>query len=327
MTQAERLIQVIDDNDITIVKDEKPMSIVKPPKKVSRLKAVDPKAAEPSKPKILVSGKPGVGKTWAALDFPKVFYVDTEGGANLSHYTDKLSKSGGAYFGPEQGALSFEDIIEQIKALATEDHQYKTLVIDSISKIFYEEISREQERLGSSDQYGASKKPAVGFMRRLVSWIMRLDMNVILIAHSKAEWGLDAKGSRSEIGTTFDAWDKLEYELHLWLEISKAGPNRRAKVRKSRLENFPDGDVFSWSYAEFAQLYGVDVIEKKGEAIRLSTSEQLSKIRELLELWKAPDGQQEKWFKSANVTSYEDMNTDVIASLIKHIETKIKGDK
>src|ERR1700733_12615163 len=96
----------------------------------SKLKAVDPKAAEPSRPKITIFGKPGVGKTWGALDFPNVYYIDTEGGADLAHYTDKLKKSGGVYFGPEQGASDFETVIEQVKALATEDHSYKTLLID-----------------------------------------------------------------------------------------------------------------------------------------------------------------------------------------------------
>ena len=68
----------------------------------SKLKAIAPKAAEPSKPKMLIYGKPGVGKTWAALDFPSVYYMDTEGGADLEHYTDKLLAAGGMYFGPEQ---------------------------------------------------------------------------------------------------------------------------------------------------------------------------------------------------------------------------------
>src|SRR5262249_38170256 len=101
----------------------------------SKLKAVDPKAAEPSKPKILIFGKPGVGKTWGSLDFPSVYYIDTEGGADLKHYTDKLTKAGGMYFGPEQGSLSFASVLEQIQALATERHSFRTVVIDSISKL------------------------------------------------------------------------------------------------------------------------------------------------------------------------------------------------
>ena len=107
---------------------------------VSKLRAVTPKAAEPSKPKMLLYGRPGVGKTWASLDWPSVFYIDTEGGADLAHYTDKLERAGGVYLGPEQGSLSFETVMEQVQALATEQHLYRTLVIDSISKLFNMEM-------------------------------------------------------------------------------------------------------------------------------------------------------------------------------------------
>ena len=82
-------------------------------------KAIKPKSANASKPKILIFGKSGVGKTWASLDFPNTFYIDTEGGANLEHYTDKLAKSGGMYFGVEQGSRDFATVVELVKELAT----------------------------------------------------------------------------------------------------------------------------------------------------------------------------------------------------------------
>ena len=85
----------------------------------------------------------------AAIDFPSVFYVDTEGGADLAHYTDKLSKSGGVYLGPEDGACDFATVLGQIKALASEAHSHKTLVIDSISKLFNSAVSLEAERLAT----------------------------------------------------------------------------------------------------------------------------------------------------------------------------------
>jgi KaiC/GvpD/RAD55 family RecA-like ATPase len=109
---------------------------------MSKLKAVKPKKAEPKKPKILIYGKPGVGKTWQALDFPSVYYIDTEGGADLAHYTDKLERSGGVYLGPDQGSLDFATVLEQVQALATERHDFRTLVIDSISKLYTLEITR-----------------------------------------------------------------------------------------------------------------------------------------------------------------------------------------
>lgn len=284
----------------------------------SKLKAVDPKTAEPSKPKIIVFGKPGVGKTWTSLDFPSVYYIDTEGGADLAHYTDKLKRSGGVYFGPEQGAQDFNTVIEQFEALATEEHPYKTVIVDSISKLFNIEISKEAERLGDKDGFGASKKPAISLTRRLLNWIDKIDMNVILIAHEKPVWA-----NEKQVGVTFDAWDKLEYELHLCLNIVKTGDTRRALVKKSRLTGFPDASNFTWSYEDFATRYGKDIMEKQSKHIVLATPEQLEEVNRLLEVIKLPDGQQDKWFTAAKVTTYTDMESDKLAKIITHLQGKI----
>lgn len=292
----------------------------------SKLKAVAPKAAEPSKPKVLIYGKPGVGKTWTALDFPACYFIDTEGGANLPHYTEKLHNAGGVYFGPDQGSTSFDAVMEQIRALATEDHGYKTVVIDSISKLFALEITREGERLtdaGKKNEFGADKKPAVGYMRQLVSWLMRLDMNAILIAHEIPEWGTDSKGERAQIGATFDCWPKLEYELHLALNIIKAGPSRLARVRKSRLLGFPDASGFPWTYDEFADRYGKDVIEKAATQLLLATPEQVAEISRLLAVVKVEEGRIEKWFSAANVSAWDEMDSEKVAKVIEYLKERI----
>lgn len=289
----------------------------------SKLKAVAPKAAEPSKPKILIYGKPGVQKTWVSLDFPSAYYIDTEGGANLPAYTDKLDKSGGVYFGIDQGSLSFSDIIDQVRALATEQHSYKTLVIDSISRIFNYEVTKEGERLGDKNAFGADKKPALAMMRRLIDWLLRLDMNVILIAHQKAEWGLDAKRERTEVGTTFDCWDKLEYELHLVLNIIKQGESHKAFVRKSRLPGFPSSSVFEWSFDEFAARYGRAAIEGDHKPIQLASQEQLTEMNGLIELMRVPEEHISKWLTKANVDSLAEMDSEKIALIITYLKSKI----
>jgi hypothetical protein len=306
-----------------IAKEVAAMEAAAKPKAKSKLKAVDPKAAEPSKPKILVFGKPGVGKTWTSLDFPNVYYVDTEGGADLGHYTDKLKKAGGVYFGTEQGSLSFDTVLEQIQALATEEHPYKTIVIDSITKLFNLEITKEAERLGDKNGFGADKKPAIAHMKRLISWLTRLDMNVILISHEKPQWGTDGRGERTEIGVTFDCWDKLEYELHLCLNIIKAGEKRLAKVRKSRLVGFPDASSFEWSYAAFSERYGKAVIEKAGEKLVLSTLEQLAELKSLTDVLKPDQALIDKWLAAAGAESFEEMETTKITKVIDHLKSKI----
>lgn len=289
----------------------------------SKLKAKDPKEAAPSRPKVLIYGKPGVGKTWAALDFPGVYYIDTEGGADLAHYTDKLKKAGGVYMGPEDGACDFLVLLDQVKALATEKHPYKTLVIDSISKVFNTAIALESEKLGDKNAFGADKKPAVTYMRQLVMRLQALDMNVILIAHEKVEWGM-VDGERKEVGATFDCWDKLEYELHLALRIVKQGPARKAFVRKSRLTGFPEGTSMPWGYAEFSERYGRDVMEHAVTPVVLATPEQLKRLEELLDLVKVEDNFKDRCFTRAGVDKWADMKGEQISAVIAALEGKIK---
>ena len=166
----------------------------------SKLKAKDPKDVAPGKIKMMIFGKSGIGKTWISLDFPKPYYIDAEGGARLAHYQAKLAAVGGSYFGVEDGALSFEEVLGQIQALATEKHDYQTLVIGSVTKLYQTAIAEEAQRLGDKDAFGASKKPAIAYMRRLVNWVQRIDMNVVFEAHEASEWGM-VNGQREQIGT------------------------------------------------------------------------------------------------------------------------------
>jgi len=289
---------------------------------MSKLKAIPPKQAAPSKPKVLVFGKPGVGKTFTSLDFPDVYYIDTEEGATRSHYTEKLAKSGGVYFGPEQGSLDFNSVIEQVQALATEKHSYKTLVIDSFTKLYNIATFEAAEKGG--DDFGRDKKEANKPTRRLLNWLSRIDMNVILIAHEKAMWGLDAKGNRSEIGATFDGYDKIEYDLDLILNIIKIGPARKAKIGKSRLIGFPEGTSFDWSYAEFAERWGKDVIEKATAPVILASAEQIKTLNDLFETVKLPDGQPEKWLQSAKASKVEELEQSAAQKIINFIKEKYK---
>lgn len=293
------------------------------PKRRSKLLAVDPQTVEPKHPKVLVFGPPGVGKTWASLDFPSVYFIDTEGGADLDHYRAKLRNSGGAYLGPDQGSLDFDVVISQIQALATEQHQYRTVVIDSISKLWNVALSDEQESLGSKDAFGAYKKAPTRKFHSLVKWTSRLDMNAIFIAHQKDLWGLDDKGQRTMVGYTYDGQEKLEYDLHLVLRIAKVGSSRYAYIGKSRLQGFPENDNFDWSYQDFAARYGRDVIEKESAPLVLATQEQIDELNRLLAVVKMPDDWQAKIFKAASVDDWAEMDSDKIEACLKLLKARI----
>ena len=304
-----------------------PDGIAAPKPRKSKLLAVAPDIVEPKKPKVLVFGPAGVGKTWTSLDFPSVYYFDHEGGADLGHYRQKLLTSGGMYLGPDQGSLDFETVIGQVQALTTERHPYKTMVFDSATKLFNNAISEESERLGDKDAFGASKKTPVRQMVRLLRWVNKADMNAVFICHEKPLWGKDEKGNREEIGKTFDCWEKLEYELHLTLRVSRIGTGDQAKrfanIGKSRLTGFPEGTRFGWSYAEFSERYGRDVMEREVRQIVVASPEQVAEINHLLGIVKLPEGSIEKWLTAAQVETWEEMEADKADKIIQALKAKL----
>ena len=296
--------------------------------KKTKLKAKPPEETKPGKTKGLIFGPSGVGKTWFTLTFPAPYYIDTEGGADLGHYQKRLSDAGGAYMGPQDGSLDFATVIEQMQALATEQHEFKTLIIDSITKLYQTCIANEAEKLGDKDAFGASKKPAIQNMRRMVNWAMRLDMNIWFVAHEVPEWGMDARtGQRTEIGKIADVWDKLPYELDLALQAQKRGSSRVAVVRKSRLTGFPDMDSFTLDYADFAERYGKDFIESKATTITLATEDQVAEIKRILDLVRIEPTHIEKLLSKAGAESWEELATEQAASTIEWLNGKLKGSK
>lgn len=288
---------------------------------MSKLKAVKPKTTEPKKPAILVFGEAGVGKTFVSLDFPNVFFVDTERGATQKVYQDKLDNAGGVYLGIEQGSQNFDEVLEQVRALRSEKHAYKTLVIDSFTKLFNIEIANEQERLkkaGKKDEFGISKKPAIARARELIGLLSTIDMNVILICHEAPNWS-----DGEQKGVKADSYDKLIYELDLALHIRKIGGSRKAFIVKSRLEKFPEGTSLEWGYNEIANRWGKAVIEKEHTPVALATPEQLKKVKQLNDALKTTPEEIDKHMSYAEVTKYEDMAADKIAFVITRLEAKL----
>jgi len=286
------------------------------------LKAKQPEAVTPSKPKFLISGESGVGKTFFALSFPKPYLIDTEGGATRPQYQEKLKAVGGAYFGKEEGSQDFDSVLEEVRQLATTKHDYRTLIIDSFSYLYMLEAAIAEERVGSD--FGRDKKEAQKPTKQLVRWLEKLDMTVIIICHSKPKWARKGKEIYQD-GTTFDGWDKMEYLLDLWVEIPKGG--KTFIVKKSRIDSLPQDDSMPLSYEKFADVYGAKIIEAPVVPADLATDDQIAKVKKLVEILNIEEDQIAKWFKKADVDDWFEMTSKQIESLIEVLNKKIQEVK
>jgi AAA domain len=282
------------------------------------LKARNPEQVVAGKPKFMISGESGVGKSMFALSWPKPYLIDCEGGATREQYQQRLKEAGGAYFGKEEGSQDFKAVIQEVKELCTTKHEYKTLIIDSFTYLYMLEAA-EAESKGGSD-FGRDKKMANIPTRQLISTLEKCDLNVILICHTKTKWERRGKDI-IDAGSTFDGYDKLEYILDLWCEIARGG--KTFQVKKSRITGLTQGDSYPLSYDKFAEIYGKNVIEKDVVPIKLSTPEQVARISQLIEALKVPQETVDKWLTKCNAEEFTDMSESQAKSVIEFMEKQI----
>ena len=290
------------------------------------MRAKKPELIVPSKPKFLISGKPSAGKTTFALNFPSVYYIDTEGGATREQYRKKLIENGGVYMGKDEGSQDFKVVIDEIKELATKKHDRKTLVIDSFTKLYNIAAAIAEEdiyaKTGKAAEFSKEKKEANRPTRQLIRWLENLDLTTILICHHKEKWERKA-GEIVNIGTTFDGFEKMEYDLDLWLEVLREGPKRVFKIRRSRIEAFQENDIHPLDYATFSSLYGKDVVERPSVPVQMATVEQVSRLTALCEAVNLEPATKEKWLKAAEAENFTEMKSEQIKACIAMMEDKL----
>lgn len=278
------------------------------------------KAKKPSvvdcRMKALFYGNSGVGKTYAAVQFPKPYIIDTEGSTNKPQYVRLIEKSGGVSL----ITVDFDEMINEVRELLTTKHDYKTLIIDSLTLSYNDLLEKAERKVGTDfgRHYGEANKR----MKQLLNLLFRLDMNVIITSHSKNEYGQNL----AILGQTFDCYKKLDYLFDLVFEVQLRGTDNVGLVKKSRFETFKYADTFPFSYEEIARRYGRAVIEREAVAQELATPEQIKEIERLIDLLKVSEDTTQKWLDKANSDSWSDMQKDSIQKCIDFMKSKIQGE-
>lgn len=164
------------------------------------------RGASEAPPRILIYGVQGIGKSTFGASAPAPIFLPTEDGLGVIDVPSFPL------------ARSYQDVLDALNVLITEDHEFSTLVVDSLDWLepliwrkLCEHESRPDKPVYSIEEFGYGKGyiMALGFWREYIDGINylrdRKKMMILQTAHS------DVK--RYEAPDT-DAYDRYIVKLH-----------------------------------------------------------------------------------------------------------------
>lgn len=129
-------------------------------------------------PRLCIYGGHGIGKSTLASQFPKPIFISTEDGLDS---LDVVSFP---------RANHINDVVESVKTLIKEEHDYKTVVIDSVDWLIEPLITQNVESSHDAKDlaYGKGQMLVAEEFREILQGLdvlrLKRGMNVVLIAHS-----------------------------------------------------------------------------------------------------------------------------------------------
>lgn len=234
--------------------------------------------------KMLLWGESGTGKTTLALQFPNPYVIDLERGTD--HYGDK-------YDFTVVKTNEADTVLEQIEALMTEKHDYKTLIIDPIT-VFWDAFQRKWTEIisGVKTKKSENGKEPDFYELQFGDWkvlnaeygefmrmLMRIDMNLICTAHSKTAY---KKGSMAVVeGVTWDAQKDTDYYFDTTIQLYIRDGVHYGVCTKDKSGHLPTHVEFEPSFDYFAGYFGSEKLNRSANVIEFSTEEQRKRLLEL----------------------------------------------
>ena len=152
-------------------------------------------------PRLVVYGTHGIGKSTFAAQAPNPVFIQTEEGLDAINVTAFPL------------CQSFDDIMEAISSLASEDHDFGTVVLDSADwaeQLVHKKVAADNN-VATIDAigYGRGYKAATDYWRQILDGFDHLraekNMQVIMLAHTQVKRFDDPLA---------DPYDRYQLDLH-----------------------------------------------------------------------------------------------------------------
>lgn len=280
--------------------------------------------------KMMVFSAPALGKTTAAINWPKAVIIDMEHGTDNYHET--IIKNGSVVL----HTTNPDEVRDELKTLLTEPHGYRTIVIDPVT-ILYQAIQEKWTRIFSkyADTEKATELQDFGFRywakvksdyKAIMRLILACDMNVILTAHQKDVYGEGMK----KVGFGSDSMKGDEHIFDYVFQLVMDSKGRRTAItKKERSEvgknKFPA--EFEWSYPNFQIYYGKENLERESTPVPLATPEQVAEVKRLLGFVKVEEAWEAEVLTKADVDEWAELTQEKIGKCIEFLNKKMTGGK
>lgn len=238
--------------------------------------------------KCFVYGGSGSGKTSLGLCFPSPVVIDLEQGTDAygDEYTFDVLET-----------QSPDDVLEAVKWLRSEKHDYRTLVLDPIT-VYWEALQRKWSDIFMSrnrtskghkgEFYDFQVKDwnvIKGEFKTMIRALLSLDMNVVVTARQKAQYA-DGDFMR-QIGETFDGEKSLPYLFDVVLHLFRPENAFSFEVLKDRTRGLPTTDVKMPEprglYGLIEKAFGAENAQREAKPVEVLTPDQAGELRKLIE--------------------------------------------
>lgn len=175
--------------------------------------------SNPNQPvRVMIYGQEGVGKSTFGAKSDHPIFISPEGG------TDQLTNSKGESIDEMPNIKTWDDVVGAVNLLLNQEHQFKTLVIDSadwVEKLCHAKIIGDSGKdiIRANGGYGAGYRESENKHRELIKSISLLrdkkNMHVVVVAHAHVKAVKDP--------SMLEDYDAFEIKCHefvssLWRE-------------------------------------------------------------------------------------------------------------